>query len=150
MSDLITTDLVIDASARVTLNFALELDDGEPIDRTEAGRPASFVMGDGSLLPGFERVLLGLRSGDQRRVQLPAADAFGERNAQNVRRLQGSQFKDIALEPGLLVSFASPEGELPGLVREVDEDQVVVDFNHPLAGRAIWFDVQIVAVERAA
>lgn len=158
MSDLIGSDRLsaqppIDAQAQVTLHFALSLApdanaDGALIDRTPEEQPATFAMGDGSLLPGFEAQLLGLRAGESRVFELPAEQAFGERTEDNVRRLPQTQFKDMALEPGLLVSFASPDGELPGLVKKVDSGQVTIDFNHPLAGRTIWFSVDIVAVER--
>ena len=146
MSKLIASELSIDAQSSVTLNFSVALTDGSIIDQTEAGRPARFVMGDGSLLPGFEQCLIGLRTGDKATFTLAPEQAFGERQAGNLQRLPVSQFAQMDLEPGLLVSFASPEGELPGLVKEVDGSWVVVDFNHPLAGREIRFDVQIVRV----
>lgn len=152
MTDLIGSDLTIDAAARVTLHFSLALSEdrkapGSLIDATPEERPATFAMGDGSLLPGFEERLLGLRSGDQRCFVLEPTEAFGEHQSENIRQLPVAQFNDITLEPGLLVSFASPDGELPGLVQSVQAETVTIDFNHPLAGRRIWFSVDIVGVE---
>ncbi|MGI9326832.1 MAG: FKBP-type peptidyl-prolyl cis-trans isomerase [Pseudomonadales bacterium] len=149
MSKLIASELSINERSRVTLNFSVALTDGSLVDGTETGRPAAFTMGDGSLLPGFEQCLLGLRAGSKEQFQLAPDQAFGERQEDNVQRLRVEQFADMTLEPGLLISFATPEGELPGLVKEIDDQWVLVDFNHPLAGRTICFDVQIVQVETA-
>lgn len=154
MADLISSDQVIGTGSLVTLHFSLSLADVPAgaearIDGTPDGSPASFAVGDGSLLPGFEARLLGLRAGTETSFRLAPEDAFGEPQAASIRTLPVKDFADIDLEPGLLISFASPEGELPGLVREVSGEQVTVDFNHPLAGRPIDFEVQILKVEPA-
>jgi FKBP-type peptidyl-prolyl cis-trans isomerase SlpA len=88
-----------------------------------------------------------MRAGDDAQIPLEPGEAFGEHQEGNVRRLPVDGFGGIDLEPGLLVSFRSPEGELPGLVKHVDGNMVEVDFNHPLAGRRIIFDVSILRVE---
>ena len=152
MSDLLGTSGAhrIAAGMEVRLHFAILLESGEEIDTTRRGRPATFQVGDGNLLPGFERALFGLRAGDDEQLRIPAAEAFGERNEANVQRLPRARFPaDPPLEPGLLVSFAAPDGELPGVVRQLWEETVEVDFNHPLAGRDLIFDVSILRVEPA-
>ena len=151
MSDLITSDQVVGDQSQVTLHFALRLEDGSLIDGTATDRPASFQMGDGNLFPSFEARLLGLRAGEERRFTLPPAEAFGEHQELNLRNLPVSHFEQLEspLEPGLMVSFSSPEGELPGVVRSVEGERVVIDFNHPLAGRTIVFEVEIVEVGNA-
>ena len=152
MTSLIATgsDARIGAQSRVTLHFALLLETGEEVDTTRRARPATFEMGDGSLLPGFEKALVGMQAGDDAQLLLDAADAFGEQNPGNVRLLGVDRFPGIELEPGLIVSFAAPDGELPGVVKKVFPSTVQVDFNHPLAGRRIIFDVSIIKVEKVA
>lgn len=148
MSVIVTSsDRRIDENCRVTLHFAVLLETGEEVDTTRRSQPATFVMGDGSLLPGFERVLVGMKAGDDAQILLEPAEAFGEHQAGNVRRLPVDRFEGMDLEPGLLVSFAAPDGELPGLVKRVDGTIVEVDFNHPLAGRRVVFDVSILRIE---
>ncbi|MDH3642181.1 MAG: peptidylprolyl isomerase [Gammaproteobacteria bacterium] len=153
MSDLIATQKdgqrgrQIDANCRVTLHFAVLLETGEEVDTTRRARPATFEMGDGSVLPGFENALLGMQAGDDAQIVIEALDAFGEHNKDNVRLLGVNKFVGIELEPGLMVSFAAPDGELPGVVQRVFADTVEVDFNHPLAGRRIVFDVSVLKVE---
>ena len=135
----------------VHLNFALRLDDGEEVDSNFDRDPVSFTVGDGSLLPGFERRLFGLLPGEREQFTVPPEDAFGQHNPQNVQRVDRDQFEDgIELEQGLVYSFADAAGgELPGVIVAFDDAEVTVDFNHPLAGRTLVFDVQIHRVEPA-
>lgn len=143
--------LRIGPDTRVTLHFTLRLLDGEIVDSTRERAPAQFVFADGSLLPGFEQVLLGLKAGDRRSVVVEPKDGFGDYNPDNVQKMARSQFSpDLHLVRGLMLSFADKQGELPGVVIDFDDDVVSVDFNHPLAGRELGFEVEIVAVERVA
>jgi len=136
---------------RVTLHFTLRLAGGDIVDSTVGRAPATFTWGDQSLLPGFEQALLGLKAGDRRSMLMDAKSGFGERNEENVQRMDRSLFSPtLALEPGLMISFADRKGELPGVVLAFDDDKVTVDFNHPLAGRDLTFEVEILAVERDA
>ena len=132
---------------RVTLHFAVLLESGEEVDTTRRGGPASFEVGDGSLLPGFETALMGMKAGDDAMLELEPAQAFGEHRRENVQLMDVDQFREVDLEPGVVVSFAGPGGELPGVVSRVFDRTVEVDFNHPLAGRRIIFDVSIIDVE---
>ena len=139
-------ELRIGARTRVTLHFSIFLDSGEEIDTTRRGKPGRFCVGDSNLLPAFEQSLFGLKAGDDE--QLVIKNGFGEHVDDNVRVLSTNEFKE-PLEVGLVVSFASPEGELPGVVRKLGQKTVEVDFNHPLAGRTLIFDVSILNVEPA-
>ncbi len=138
---------VIGDNSRVTLHFAVLLDSGEEVDTTRRGRPATFEFGDGSLLPGFEEALRGMQAGDDAQIELEPEQAFGEHRRDNVQLIARDRFRDVDLEPGTIVSFAAPDGELPGVVRRLFDRTVEVDFNHPLAGRRIVFDVSILNVE---
>jgi FKBP-type peptidyl-prolyl cis-trans isomerase SlpA len=141
----------VSESTRVFLNFSLSLEDGYEIDSNFSGDAVDFVIGDGCLLPGFERLLFGMSAGDRRIFSVPPEQAFGMPNDNNVQELDRAQFDaEMELEIGLIFSFADAAGgEVPGLVIELDEESVSVDFNHPLAGRTILFDVLIHRVEAA-
>jgi FKBP-type peptidyl-prolyl cis-trans isomerase SlpA len=144
-------DLMISEGTRVTLNFALVLDDGSEIDSNFEREPASFSVGDGSLLPGFERALFGLKSGDEATLEILPEEGFGQPNDNNLQTIKRDQF-DVGseLEAGMVFSFADAAGgELPGVVKTFDADEVTVDFNHPLAGRTLSFRVAIHNVEVA-
>ncbi|KUJ79656.1 peptidylprolyl isomerase [Microbulbifer flavimaris] len=138
---------VIGEHSRVTLHFSLKLDDGSEVDTTFKGDPASFTVGDGSLLPGFEKALFGLQAGDEAEIEIPPEVGFGQRNPSNIQKVRRDHFSpDLELEPGLVVSFDNGSGELPGVIREVGDDEVTVDFNHPLAGQTLNFHVKIIEV----
>jgi FKBP-type peptidyl-prolyl cis-trans isomerase SlpA len=142
----------ITTASRVTLHFTLRLEGGDVIDTTlNRAEPVTFAVGDGSLLPGFERKLLGLQSGERAQFTVLPEEAFGQPNPGNVQRFARKLFEDTELKEGLILSFADAQKtELPGVISRFDDDEVVVDFNHPLAGRTILFDVEIVDVTPAA
>ena len=144
-------DLVISENTRVTLNFSLSLEDGSLVDSNFDQAPVTFSVGDGSLLPGFERALFGLKAGDEAEFAIPPEQGFGQPNEHNIQVVKRDQFEpEITLEVGMMFSFADAAGgELPGVVTNFDEAEVTVDFNHPLAGRSLGFRVAIHDVEAA-
>jgi FKBP-type peptidyl-prolyl cis-trans isomerase SlpA len=144
-------ELAISENTRVTLNFALTLEDGSTVDNNFDRAPVTFAVGDGSLLPGFERALFGLKAGDEGEFSIAPEHGFGQPNEHNIQRVKREQFEpDVELEVGMMFSFADASGgELPGVVTEFDDQEVTVDFNHPLAGRTLGFRVAIHDVEAA-
>lgn len=141
----------ISEHTRVFLNFSLALEDGSEVDSNFGGAPVNFVIGDGSLLPGFERQLFGLMAGDEGVFTVTPENAFGQPNDNNIQTIKRERFDDdIDLRPGMMFAFADAAGgELPGVVIEFDSNEVTIDFNHPLAGRTIIFTVRIEKVEPA-
>jgi FKBP-type peptidyl-prolyl cis-trans isomerase SlpA len=138
----------IAAATQVTLHFAIRLENGDVVDSTFDKQPAIFKVGDGNLLPGFEQALYGLKAGDKRSLPIAPEQGFGQPNPQNVQVMPRSQFKDMELGEGLLVIFNdAANAELPGMVQSFDDNQVSVDFNHPLAGKTLSFEVEIIAVQ---
>ncbi|MEM8500592.1 MAG: peptidylprolyl isomerase [Pseudomonadota bacterium] len=138
---------MITSNSKIRLNFALSLEDGSEIDNNFDQTPCEFVYGDGSLLPGFELALLGLTKGDKASISLQPQNAFGEWQEDREHSFPRSQLDNYDLQPGLVISFADPSGERPGVVKSIEADRVLVDFNHPLAGKIIQFDVHIHSVE---
>ncbi|NIP73109.1 MAG: FKBP-type peptidyl-prolyl cis-trans isomerase [Gammaproteobacteria bacterium] len=131
------------------MHFSIELEDGTVAESSFDGEPIRFVMGDGTLIRGLELALYGLGPGDRQSLRIDAETAFGHRDSEAVQVMPRSDFPpEMSLEPGLIIGFTTPSGEeIPGAVREVEEDRITVDFNHPLAGHEIKFDVQILEVE---
>ncbi|MBT0585780.1 FKBP-type peptidyl-prolyl cis-trans isomerase [Alteromonas oceanisediminis] len=141
---------VINQTSEVLMHFDLKLEDGSAADSTRVNnKPAKLVMGDGSLTPNFEACLLGLKEGEKKAFTLKAEDAFGQPNPDNIYYVDRSKFShDEELKEGMIMGFAQPDGsELPGIIRSVAGDSVTVDFNHPLAGQTVIFDVEILAVK---
>lgn len=145
------TVVPVSEGTRVFLNFSVSLEDGSEVDTNFGGDSVNFVIGDGSLLPGFERLLFGMSPGERQMFVVSAENAFGQPKDDNVQYLSRAQFdEDGDLEIGLVFSFADARGsEVPGMIIAFDDDEVTVDFNHPLSGRTILFDVLIHRVEPA-
>lgn len=138
----------IGPGTKVSLTFTLRLAEGYVVDST-GDAAAEFEYGDGNLLPGFEAAMLGLTEGAQQALPIAPEQGFGLVNSENIHVLKKSDFaRELLLEPGLVVSFMDQQqqGELPGVVKQVFEDAVEVDFNHPLAGKDLIFEVNILKV----
>lgn len=136
---------------QVQLHFALKLEDGQVVDSTFDREPATLTVGDGNLPEGFESLLIGLSVGDKKSFVVPPENAFAQPNPNNIQHMKRSDFAaDMVLEEGMVVSFADAnQAELPGVIKQVEDNLVIVDFNHPLAGRELTFDVEILNVSDA-
>ncbi|WP_342244875.1 FKBP-type peptidyl-prolyl cis-trans isomerase [Pseudomonas sp. OTU5201] len=144
------TEHRIGPDMEVTLHFAIKLDNGDVVDSTFEKNPATFKVGDGNLLPGFESVLFGLKSGDKRVLAIEPEQGFGQPNPQNVQVMPRGNFQDMELSEGLLIIFNdAANAELPGVVKLIDDTHVTIDFNHPLAGKPLAFEVEILSVKPA-
>ena len=139
----------ISPNSRITLHFELKFENGDVIDSNFGKAPATFSMGDGSLLPGFEKKLIGLKATEQSSFIVLPEDAFGQPNPNNIQSFNRDSFaEDMELKEGLVISFAdAAKAEVPGVIKSISDEVVIVDFNHPLAGEDITFDVEIIAIE---
>ncbi|WP_455208167.1 FKBP-type peptidyl-prolyl cis-trans isomerase [Kaarinaea lacus] len=145
-----TSDKPIRPGSTVTMHYSLALEDGTLVDSTfDSGEPLTFTMGDGTLIEGLEYAIIDLQKGDRQSIRIPPESGFGFRDEAAVQSMPRNQFSDeIELQPGLVIEFESPSGvQVPGTVVEVNDDTVVVDFSHPLANRAVIFNVHILDVQ---
>jgi FKBP-type peptidyl-prolyl cis-trans isomerase SlpA len=138
----------ISPASTVTLHLSLALEDGTVAETTFEDEPLTFTMGDGTLVEGLELGLYGLKAGASQRLVLQPEQAFGLHDPGKRHRLARAVFPaDMELEPGIIIGFDTPTGEeLPGTIVSLADETVEVDFNHPLAGRVVVFDVEIIAV----
>jgi FKBP-type peptidyl-prolyl cis-trans isomerase SlpA len=137
----------------LTLHYRLAGADGTPIVDTFGGPPATLSLGRGQLAPAIEARLIGLAEGARERFELPAGAAFGDRAPELLQRVKRSLLDewgdpDADYAPGDVVRFPTPDGEAgyAGVVREVGDGWLLFDFNHPLAGQAVRFEVELVGV----
>ena len=138
----------IQNGSEVLMHFTITLEDGTVADTTEGEDPLRFVMGDQTLIEGLELALYGLKVGDVQSLEIDPENAYGYPDPENVHSMDRKDFpSDLEIDKGVIVAFATPDGdEFPGMVMEVGDKQVTVDFNHPLAGHVIKFDVEILEV----
>ncbi len=132
----------------VTLHYRLATGGDTTLVSTFDSSPATLQLGGGELAPALEACLEGLAAGDHQTFLLPPEQAFGAHNPDLVQRLARKDLPDDArLAPMSMVEFSSAAGAaFTGVVRELDEDSALIDFNHPLAGKDVRFEVEIVGV----
>lgn len=136
----------VQANSRVLADVTVKLKDGSIADSTKvSGKPTWLIMGDGSFSQAFEDYLMDAEVDQVLTFELTAIDAFGESQPDNIHFMDISQFpQDIKIEQGAIISFEQKNGEhLPGIIREVQASSVKVDFNHPLAGENVVFEIEI-------
>ncbi|MFY9179479.1 MAG: peptidylprolyl isomerase [Venatoribacter sp.] len=145
------TDLAIAKGSKITLHFALKMEDGRVVDSNFEGSPASCVVGDDNIPEGFAEYLIGLKVGDHKEFVVPPEKGFNVHQSANQHVMPRSVFPvDMPIAPGLVVSFAdAKKDEVPGVVKEVEGDWVTIDFNHPLSGQTLIFEVKILEVSDA-
>jgi FKBP-type peptidyl-prolyl cis-trans isomerase SlpA len=137
----------------LTLHYRLSGPDGADIVTTFGGQPATLSLGTGELAPAMESRLIGLHEGAQAQFDVPAGEAFGERNPDLVQRVKLALLHelgdpDATYSVGDVVRFPTPDGQggYAGVVREMGDDWLLFDFNHPLAGQPVKFEVQVIGV----
>ncbi len=137
----------------LTLHYRLAGPDGRAVVDTYADKPATLSLGTGQLAPAIEQRLLGLEEGAEAHFELPAGAAFGERNPELLQRVKLSLLHELGdadaeYAVGDVVQFPTPDGQgsYAGVVRERGDGWLLFDFNHPLAGQAVRFDVKLLGV----
>jgi FKBP-type peptidyl-prolyl cis-trans isomerase SlyD len=135
----------------VVMHYTLTNDAGEVLDSSAGGDPLAFLLGDGTVIAGLEAALLGKTAGDKLVLSLPAEQAYGARDARLVQQVPKRSFQGGGdIRPGMRFSAQTEHGPRAVLVTRVSGDMVTIDGNHPLAGQALHFDVEITEVRAAS
>ncbi|HSG89094.1 MAG TPA: peptidylprolyl isomerase [Pseudomonadales bacterium] len=132
----------------VRVHYTGTLADGEQFDSSRGGEPLEFTLGEGNIIPGFETAVAGLTPGDSCQTQIEADDAYGPHRAELLVELPRTEFpEDLDLSVGQTLQLNDQEGN-PVMVRvaELGEEAVRLDANHPLAGQALNFDIELVEI----
>jgi FKBP-type peptidyl-prolyl cis-trans isomerase SlpA len=143
---------VVNESSYLTLHYRLATADGTDLITTFNGTPATLMLGQGQLAPFLESRLIGLPEGAHQTFQLSALDAFGERNPDLIQpvskaTLEENSVPDADYKVGELIEFNAPKGgRFAGVLLEMRETTALFDFNHPLAGQALQFEVKLISV----
>jgi len=136
----------------VSMDYALRLDDEEEVVDTSAGRePLEFVQGGGQIIPGLEQQLYGMGVGEEKSVVVQPADGYGETDAEAYQLMPLDAFPpDMTVEPGMGLELRDVSGQvMQAYVADVRPDGILLDFNHPLAGKTLHFDVKIAGLRQA-
>jgi len=131
----------------VRVHYTGTLADGVVFDSSRERDPLEFVLGKRMLIEGFEKALIGRKAGEHVRVTIPAAEAYGDVDEQLIFNVPRSEVPPhITPEAGLRLSLSSPESDMDVTITHVDADSIVLDANHPLAGKELTFDIEVVSV----
>ena len=143
--------MALDANKIVTINFILKDEDGNVLESTENMEPFSFISGNNQILPKLEEAVNQMLIGTKRDVKVQAAEGYGEYNESAIQQVDKNEFpEDIKLEEGMRMIANSPDGkQMPFIVNKIEEKEVTIDFNHPLAGKNLEFNVELVDVRDA-
>jgi FKBP-type peptidyl-prolyl cis-trans isomerase SlyD len=146
-----TTPMMVQDGMVVSLEYSLRLDDGEVIDSSTDGEPLLFLQGAGQIITGLEQALYGMAVGEEKQVTVVPADGYGEMDPQGVQFFPTSNFpEDMELEVGMALQAQDNSGHVHTVyVSEVQQDGVMLDFNHPLAGETLHFQARIAALRPA-
>ncbi|WP_439110435.1 FKBP-type peptidyl-prolyl cis-trans isomerase [Lentibacter sp.] len=132
----------------VSIHYTGTLSDGSVFDSSQGREPLEFVVGSGQIIPGLDTALPGMKVGDEKRVEIASDDAYGPHHAEARQAVPRAEIPaDIPLEIGVQLQAKNERGEImPLTVVEVSEETVVLDANHPLAGKDLTFEIELVAV----
>jgi FKBP-type peptidyl-prolyl cis-trans isomerase SlyD len=145
-------ELTVTDGLVVSMDYSLRLDDEAEVVDTSAGRePLQFVQGQGQIIPGLERELYGMGVGEEKDVVVSAAEGYGEADPEAFQVAPLDAFPpDMTIEPGIALQLRDTAGQVfDAFVTEVRPDGVVLDFNHPLAGKTLRFNVKIADLREA-
>lgn len=132
----------------VTLNFTGRFENGEIFDSSNTGEPLQFVVGSGMMIKGLDQAVIGMKIGEKKQVIIPPELAFGLRNDNLIFEVKRNQFKSFEPKLGMQLKLELPDERTAiATVIAVEDDSVTLDLNHPLAGKTLYFDIEVVNIE---
>jgi FKBP-type peptidyl-prolyl cis-trans isomerase 2 len=140
----------VQATDTVQVHYKGTLTDGTLFDSSLDRDPLEFTLGQGALIPGFESAVMGMAIDETKNCFIPCAEAYGEVNEELIQQVEKSQLPDDLrdkVEPGMQLASRMPDGtEFPVMISEVHESHIMVDANHPLAGKDLNFEITLVSI----
>ncbi len=132
----------------VKIHYHGRLTDGTTFDSSEGREPLEFELGSGMVIPGFDLGVSGMTIGEKKTINIPAAEAYGEKNEEMILEFPRTQFpEDMTPEVGMQLNMSNNQGQnFPVVIVEVKEEVVMLDANHPLAGKELIFDLELVEI----
>jgi FKBP-type peptidyl-prolyl cis-trans isomerase SlyD len=143
---------VVQDGAVVSLSYTLKLANGEVVDFTEADDPLEYLHGADNIIPGLEKELTGLTVGDHKQVEVSAEEGYGEYDPEDVEVIERTKLpKNLPpLQLGMVLAIGDEDGNFSeAFVREISASKITLDFNHPLAGQKLFFDVKVLEIREA-
>ncbi|GGK20281.1 peptidyl-prolyl cis-trans isomerase [Yeosuana aromativorans] len=139
----------VKANDTVKVHYTGKLSNGQVFDSSEGKEPLEVALGQGMLIPGFEKAIIDMKVNDKKTVNIPKEEAYGDIQQELFHKVDNSQLpEEIKPEIGMGLTSRSEDGrEYQFRVAEVNEDHIIVDGNHPLAGQDLTFDLELVEIK---
>ena len=132
------------------IEYTVKNSKGEVVDTNKGQAPLEFIAGKGQIIPGLEKEVENMEVGEEKTITVPASEAYGEYNPEMTQELPRDQFQGIELQKGMTLYGQTPDGQTIAVtVKDFDDQKVVIDYNHPLAGEDLTFDVKVVSKREA-
>ena len=140
---------IVNPNSKISLHYSLSLDDGTKIENNYDDDPLVCFIGDGTLSSGMEDALINAKVNDSIEANIPPEQGYGYSDEENIHSLPASDFEeDMDIKVGMVIAFDGPDDdEIPGTIVEIKDNEVMVDFSHPLAGRHLLFKATVLAIE---
>jgi peptidylprolyl isomerase len=131
------------------VHYTGKLESGEVFDSSKGRDPLEFVVGSGQLIKGFDSTVIGMKKGEKKAVLLDPDQAYGERDDKRVQKVPRNMLpKEPEPKEGMMLTISTPEGQMfPAKIEKVEGDMVTIDFNHPLAGKKLNFEIELVDIK---
>lgn len=140
--------MTVSAGNHVSIEYTLTLEDEQVVDTNVGKDPLTFVQGENQIITGLEKKLEGMDIGESKQVEISPEGAYGQIDPEAIVKVEAEKLPEKVKSVGAMVQAKTPKGEvLHGRVLEIEGEMVTVDFNHPLAGKALFFDVKILSIE---
>ncbi|MDP3882129.1 MAG: peptidylprolyl isomerase [Nanoarchaeota archaeon] len=143
--------MIAEKGSKVKLDYEGRFEDGEVFDSSKHGdhsHPIEFEVGAGQVIPGFDNAVIGMKEGDEKEFSIKPQEAYGEQNPELIKKFPREALpQGQNPEKGMTVLLATPTGQqIPAKIAEVDEKEVTIDLNHPLAGKTLIFKIKVVSI----
>lgn len=144
--------MAVENNDKVSIHYTGKLDDGSVFDSSEGTNPLDFIVGKGMVIPGFEEGVLGMEVGEEKTIKIDEQNAYGPVMKELIQEVPRDQLPaEIVPEVDMMLSAQSPEGHMiPVKIVEVTENSIKIDMNHPLAGKALTFEVKLEKIVKAS
>jgi len=136
---------MIEKGSKVKVHYTGKLEDNNVFDTSVNKEPLEFTVGEGMLIPGFENGVLGMKTGDKKTIELSVGEAYGERRDDLINEIPKNNLPEN-VEVGQMLQAETEQGPITVVVTDINEETAKIDANHPLAGRKLFFDLEIVEV----
>ncbi len=150
-----TTDMkkipAVEDGKNIFIEYTLKLEDGNVVDTNEGSSPMTFIHGEGQIVPGLEKELTGMKKGESKHIVVKPEEGYGNVRKDALREVPKEKIPEDARKAGSQIQGRTARGRvIPLTVKEVKDNTIILDYNHPLAGKTLYFDVKIVDIQDPA